>query len=119
VINVCTLLVSTSKEPKDFLLFFLQNFIYLRNFCFFFCFFFSSLFIIKHHDVHKDVVVFLSYYDYDVFSKVFLLELDLLNHSSYHLLISDQFFLYNSLDHVDLCYQNVLQSKKESHLKKQ
>jgi len=86
--------------------FFLLYLIYLRIFLFFSFFVFSSLFIIKHQDVDKDVVIFLSYYDYDVFSKVFHWKIDLLN----HLLISDHFFLYNLLDHVYLCYQNVHQS---------
>jgi hypothetical protein len=62
-----------------------------------------------HQDVGKDGAIFLSYYDYYVFSKVFHLEMDLLN----QLLIPDHFFLYNSLDHVYLCSQNVYQSKEK------
>jgi hypothetical protein len=114
VINVYALLVSIGKEQTAKMVFFFFILYICGFFLFHFFFVFSSLFIIKHQDVDKDVVIFLSYYDYYVFSKVFHWKIDLLN----HLLISDHFFLYNLLDHVHLCYQNVHQSNTKKQTNK-
>ncbi len=114
MINVYTLLVSTGNEQTAKVFCLSYIFTDLFFFIFFFLIVFSTLFIIKHQDVDKDVVIFLSYYDYDVFSKVFHREIDLLN----HLLILDHFFLYNLLDHIYLCYQHVHQSNKKQNQNK-